>query len=179
MTTYSLKLLKDQVARYAVFADAQRIGEVRYHAMHADVLYLGDQALWLVADAVADAAAREASLLVRFANMLRLNRSYSLRDASSTLAQARRHWNPLRGRDWIDYEAAPAAPLRATPRGMLNGGIDLVRAGAPAGSMRVVGLLQDSVTLDAPGFESAQAALLMYAVHRCWGANPNVGHQPP
>lgn len=179
MTTFSIKLLDDAVVRYAVFAGGGRIGEVRYHAMHADVLYLGDQALWLIADAVADAAARDASLLVRFANRLRLNTSYSLRDAEATLAQARRHWNPLRGRDWIDYEAPPEAPLRATPRGMLNGGIDLARAGAPAGAMRVVGLLQDSVTLDAPGFSPAQAAFLMYVVHRCWGNNPHVGHSPP
>ena len=174
MTTYALQLLDDPVTRYTVHADEQRIGEIRCQAMHACVLHLGEQRFWLLQDEVASATAAGGSLLSRFVNKLRLNRGYTLRDEREPLARARRHWNPLRKRDWIDFDPLTSPPLRATPRGMLDSNIDLTRDGAAAGAMRVVGLMQDRVTLACAGFDPVQAAFLMYVVHHCWGNDPHV-----
>jgi hypothetical protein len=179
MSVYSLQLVDDPVVRYRFEAGAAPIGEIRHHALHAEILYLGERGYWLVEDAIAEAAASGASLATRLLRALRFNRRYSLRDEQQTLATAARRWNPLRKVDWIDYSESSGPPIRATPRGMLSGGIDLTRASTTIGNMAVVGLLQHRVTLDCNEFAPAQAAFLMYVVHRCWGNNPYVGASPP
>jgi hypothetical protein len=179
MSVYTLQLLDDPVVRYRFEAGAAPIGEIRRQAMHADILYLGEHGYWLVEDAIAEAAASGASLATRLLRALRFNRSYSLRDESQKMASAARHWNPLRNADWIDYSESSGAPIRATPRSVLGGDIDLTRAGTAIGSMAVVGLLQHRVTLDCNEFAPIQAAFLMYVVHRCWGNNPYVGASSP
>lgn len=179
MISYTLQLLDDPVTTYRFEAGDAAIGEVRPHAMHAQILYLGERGYWLVEDAVADAAADGASVVGRFMQKLRFNRSYSLRDERQTLASAKRHWNPLRNIDWIEYSEGSGAAIRATPRSLLGGGIDLERSGVAIGRMAVVGLLQHRITLDSNEFSPAQAAFLMYVVHRCWGNNPYVGATAP
>lgn len=173
MSQYALWLIDDPVAHYSVHAENLRIGEIRWSAMHASVLHLGEARYWLVHDEAAAVADAGGSLLARFLKILRLNRAYTLREDHTDLAQARRHWKPLRNHDWIEFRNfSDQAVLQVIPRGLFGGQIDLQRDGQKVGWMTIVGLLRNGVSLQCPGLDPAQAALLMLAVQRAWGNNP-------
>ena len=175
MPAYTLQRVDDPVTRYRLHADDARIGEVRIDTAHRYAVYAGERRAWLVRDDVADAAAG-ATLLARFAHTLRFNRRYSLRDAGQVVARAQRHWNPLRNRDWIDFDPGEhGLAFRATPRGLFSGSIPLTSGTQAIGEMRIVGVLRHRVALDCPGLDALQAALLMVVAHEAWGNDPYVG----
>lgn len=91
MSQYSLWLIDDAVVHYTVHGANERIGEIRWQAMHASALHLGESRYWRVHDEAAAVAAAGGSLLAGFVKKLRLNRSYTLRDDHTDLAKAQRH----------------------------------------------------------------------------------------
>ncbi len=173
MNQYSLQPLDDVVVSFRLLERGQAIGEIRRESVQAESLHLGADRYWLVHDE----SARAATLWARWLGALRLDRTYVLRNGERELARARRHWTALGRRDWVEFlEQGQAEGIRVEAKGLLAGEIRLFRGDAPLGTMAIGGTWRDQVSLEAPHFSPATAALLMLAVHRAWGNNPHVRH---
>lgn len=180
MSGLTLWRVDDAVHSHTLHRGGERIGEIRWNAMHAHILQLGEADYWLVHQESAAAVEAGGSLLSSVIGKLRLNRTYILRDGDTDLARATRHWKPLRNRDWIELHLPGGdASLQAVPKGMFGGQIDLRRGVETVGHVRVVGLWRNGVSLDCPGLPEPQAALLMLAIQCAWGNDPFVRAPQP
>ena len=168
MTRYSLQLLEDAAVSYRFEADGAALGEIRPHALHAEVLTVAGASYWLAHDEGVALDARGASVVRRHLERLRFDRSYSVRDEHATLATARRRWHWSIRRDRIEFEAG-LLRCQVTPRGAFDGQFELTGAQGPMGKLRLVGLRRRRVELEGLVLAPSQAALLLYAVQRCWG----------
>lgn len=176
MSHYALRWADDVVTRFHVFAQDQRVGEIRHEQIHADSLHLGERRYWLRHEQ----AARGTSLLARFLGKLRLDHTHVLDDGTAELARAHRHWKLLGSRDWIEFRTpGDRQPLVVSAKGLLAGDIRLHRDGTEVGTMAITGTWRDSLSLQVPGLTVPQAALLMLAVHRAWGNLPRTHHAFP
>jgi hypothetical protein len=167
MTRYALQLHDDAAVPYRFEADGRPLGEIRPHALHAAVLHVDGASYWLAHDEGTELHARGASVLRRFVQRLRFDRSYSLRDEAQVMARAQRRWHWSVRRDRIDFEAG-LLRCRVLPRGVFDRGYDVLGPDGPLGSVRVSGLLSQRIELEGLVLAPAQAALLLYAVQDCW-----------
>lgn len=172
MNRFALQGLDDAALLYRLEVDGAPAGEIRRHAMDADVLHVPGANYWLAHDEGVALRERGAGPVRRFVEGLRLDRSYSLRDAHATLATARRRWTWSVRRDRIDFEAG-AMQARITPRRAFGGDFEVRGPAGPMGRLRLVGLNSHRVELDGLALTAPQAALLMYALQRCWGGGPH------
>jgi hypothetical protein len=175
MTELRLTRHDDAVVIYRLEADRRQIGEVRWHAPHAAVLRIGEQAWWLADDVATALHGTGASVARRALAHLARPRSYSLRadGGEPVLARATRRWRWSTRENGLDCEFAGVAwQVRVTAA--FGGRFALNDAGgARRAELAIAGLLGGSaVARDLP-LALHEAAFLLYATHRIYGQDPH------
>jgi hypothetical protein len=169
MTALSLKPQRDAVVRYTLETGGERLGEIRAHAPHADILRIGAQAWWLADDVATPLHLAGASIARRIFAHITQPRRYSLVEDGGTrvLARAERRWRWSTREDGLACSIGDA-DYRVRSLGAWGGRFAFEdAAGQRLGEIGFSSFGRGVQTAGLP-LPLAQTAFLLYATHGCF-----------
>jgi hypothetical protein len=176
MTALTLKPQRDAVVHYVLEAAGQRVGEIRAHAAHADILRIGAQAWWLADDVATPLHLAGASIARRIYAHVTQPRSFSLVEdgGARVLARAERSWRWSTRADGLTCRVGEV-DCRIRSEGAWGGRFAFEdAAGQRLGEIGISGFARNAQTAGLP-VPLAEAAFLLYATHRIYAGGTDGG----